>query len=466
MNSLVNNSLNGKKPLVVIDIVGLTPSMLGQYTPNLNALIKDGFIATLDGVFPAVTTTAQATMLTGTSPSEHGIVGNGWYFRDLAEVKFWLQPNRLIQGEKVWHKLKKDNPQFSCSQLFWWYNMYADVENAITPRPHYPADGRKIMGLYSQPADLQSDIENKIGEFPFFNFWGPTADIRSSRWIVDCAIEEFKTNQPSLQLVYLPHLDYNLQRLGPDDPAINEDIAAIDVEAGRLIDFARAQGAQVMVVSEYGISKVKQSVSINRILRQQGLLAVRESVTWELLDSGASRAFAVADHQLAHVYVKDVNDIEKVKKLLESTPGIERVLDSETKGLMGIDHERCGELIAIAEPECWFDYYYWLDDNKAPDFARTVDIHRKPGYDPVELFVDPTIRFPLLKIAKNVIKKKLGMRMLMDVIPLDTSLVKGNHGRLPENADDGPLLIGSNREMAADSYPMKAVFELIQRHFA
>ena len=457
---------NDNKPLVVIDIVGLTPSMLGQYTPNLNALVKDGFIATLDGVFPAVTTTAQATMLTGKSPSLHGIVGNGWYFRDLAEVKFWLQPNRLIQGEKVWHKLKKQSPQFSCSQLFWWYNMYADVENAITPRPHYPADGRKIMGLYSQPAKLHSDIENKIGEFPFFNFWGPTADIRSSRWIVDCAIEEFKTNKPNLQLVYLPHLDYNLQRLGPDDSAINDDIAAIDLEAGRLIDFAREQGAEIMVVSEYGICKVKQSVSINRILRQQGLLAVRESVTWELLDCGASRAFAVADHQVAHVYIKDVKDIEKVKKLLEATPGIERVLDNDTKGTMEIDHERCGELIAIAEPECWFDYYYWLDDNKAPDFARTVDIHRKPGYDPVELFVDPKIRFPLLKIAKNVVKKKLGMRMLMDVIPLDTSLVKGNHGRLADNADDGPLLIGSNREMAADSYPMKAVFELIQRHFA
>jgi predicted AlkP superfamily pyrophosphatase or phosphodiesterase len=456
---------NNNKPLVVIDIVGLNQSMLGQYTPNLNALIQDGFVAPMTGVFPAVTTTAQASMLTGTSASKHGIVGNGWYFRDQAEVKFWLQPNQLVQGDKVWHKLKQANPQFSCSKLFWWYNMYADVDNAITPRPHYPADGRKVMGLYSEPAQLQEDIEKQIGVFPFFNFWGPKADIRSSRWIVDCAIEEFKANRPNLQLVYLPHLDYNLQRLGPDDPAINQDIEAIDFEAGRLIDFAREQGAQVMVVSEYGISEVNQSVSINRIFRHNGLLQVRKSLSWELLDTGASRAFAVADHQVAHIYVKDANDISKVKKLLQNTPGIERVLDSEGKKELQVDHQRSGELIAIAEPQCWFDYYYWLDDSKAPDFARTVDIHRKPGYDPVELFVDPQIKFPLLKIAKNVAKKKLGMRMLMDVIPLTPELVKGSHGRLADSAETGPLIITSDKKMAADHYHMQDVFNLIQQHF-
>jgi predicted AlkP superfamily pyrophosphatase or phosphodiesterase len=452
-------------PLVVIDIVGLNASMLGDHTPNLNALVQDGFMAPLDGVFPALTTTAQASMLTGTSPAQHGIVGNGWYFRDQAEVRFWLQPNRLVQGDKVWHKLKQDNSQFSCSKLFWWYNMYADVNNAITPRPHYPADGRKIMGLYSEPAKLQETIENKIGTFPFFNFWGPAADIRSSRWIVDCAIEEFKINHPDLQLVYLPHLDYNLQRLGPQDPAINQDIHDIDHEAGRLIDFAKGQGADIMVVSEYGITTVKQSVSLNQILRQAGLLQVRESVSWELLDTGASRAFAVADHQIAHVYIKDPTDIGKVKTLLENTPGVERVLDADSKVDSQINHQRSGELIAVAEPDCWFDYYYWFDDSKAPDFARTVDIHRKPGYDPVELFVDPKIRFPLLKVAKNVAKKKLGMRMLMDVIPLMPELVKGSHGRLADSPENGPILLASNKKMAADSYPMQAVFNLIQQHF-
>jgi predicted AlkP superfamily pyrophosphatase or phosphodiesterase len=465
--------MNKKNPLVVIDIVGLTASILGEHTPNLNALVQDGFMAPMDGVFPAVTTTAQASMLTGTSPAQHGIVGNGWYFREQAEVRFWLQSNHLVQGDKVWHKLKQANSDFSCSKLFWWYNMYADVDSAITPRPHYPADGRKIMGLYSEPAQLQDTIEKQIGTFPFFNFWGPAADIRSSHWIVDCAIAEFKLNRPDLQFVYLPHLDYNMQRLGPNDPAINQDIRDIDHEAGRLIDFARSQGAEIMVVSEYGITAVQQSVSLNRVLRQAGLLQVRESVSWELLDTGASRAFAVADHQVAHIYVKNAADIGQVKKLLESTPGVERVLDAQTKIDYQINHARSGELIAIAEPGSWFNYYYWLDERKAPDFSRTVDIHRKPGYDPVELFIDPKIRFPRLKVAKNVAKKKLGMRMLMDVIPLAPELIKGSHGRLAERPEDGPLVISSatipelvKQKMDTESLPMTSVFELILAHFS
>lgn len=454
-----------KKPLVVIDIVGLTQSMLGEHTPNLMALVNYGFMASLNGVFPALTTTAQASMLTGRKPAQHGIVGNGWYFRDQAEVKFWLQSNHLVEGEKVWQALKKNDSTFSCSKLFWWYNMYADVDNAITPRPHYPADGRKVMGLYSSPAKLHQQIENKVGTFPFFNFWGPASDIRSSRWIVDCAIAEFDMNRPSLQLVYLPHLDYNLQRLGPDDPKVIQDIRDIDNEAGRLIEHVRAGGAEVMVVSEYGITSVNQSVSLNRILREAGFLKVRESLHWELLDCGASRAFAVADHQVAHVYIKDRSDIPKVKQLLERTPGVERALDRAQQREFAIEHGRSGELVVIAEPGCWFDYYYWLDEQKAPDFARTVDIHRKPGYDPVELFTDPTIRFLKLKVAKNLAKKKLGMRMLMDVIPLDTTLVKGSHGRLASSVEQGPVLLASNRQLGADSYPMEAVFSLIQRHF-
>jgi len=458
------------KPLVVINVVGLTPALLGEQTPNINRLINDGIMMPMQGVFPAVTTTAQASILTGLSPAQHGIVGNGWYFREQAEVRFWLQSNHLVQHEKVWHKLKRKQPGLKCSNLFWWYNMYADVDNAITPRPHYPADGRKVMGLYSQPAQLHQQIENKIGQFPFFNFWGPAADIRSSRWIVDCAIAEFELNTPDLQLVYLPHLDYNLQRLGPDDPQIHQDVELIDAEAGRLIDFVQSHGADVMLVSEYGLSPVKQSISINRVLREAGLLAVRESVSWELLDCGASRAFAVADHQIAHVYIRELGDIKKVKKLLSGTPGIEQVLERDQQHRYQIDHERSGELVLIAEPECWFDYYYWLDDSKAPDFARTVDVHRKPGYDPAELFIDPKLRFPKFKIAKRLIQKKLGQRMLMDVIPLDSSLVKGSHGRIEDSPENGPLFISSNKEVfkqleRRNTLPMQQVSRLLQQHF-
>lgn len=453
------------KPLVVVNIVGLTPALLGADTPRLNALIADGFLAQLEGVFPAVTCTAQASMLTGALPTQHGIVANGWYFRDLAEVWLWRQANPLVQGEKVWEAARKQVPGFSCAQLFWWYNMYASVDYAVTPRPIYPADGRKIPALYSQPAELSQTLEHRLGAFPFFNFWGPAAGIASSRWIAACAREVFEAYRPTLTLVYLPHLDYNLQRLGPADPAIAQDIRQIDQVAGDLIEHVRADGAEVMVVSEYGIETATGPVHINRLLREQGYLSVRETLGWELLDYGASRAFAVADHQIAHVYIKDPCDIGAVARLLHRTKGIERVLEGPDKAAWGIDHPRSGELVVLAEQGRWFTYYYWLEDGKAPDFARTVDIHRKPGYDPAELFIDPTLRWPKLKIAFRLLQKKLGFRMLLDVIPLRPELVKGTHGRVSPLPDQSPLLIATNRRIAADGYRLQDIKHLILKHW-
>lgn len=454
------------KPLAVISIVGLTPALLGEHTPNLNALVKDGFSAPLDGVFPAVTCTAQASMLTGLPPSQHGIVANGWYFRELAEVMFWKQANGLMQGEKVWETARQRIlPDFTTAKLFWWYNMYASVDWSVTPRPIYPADGRKIPGLYSSPANLEQSLQNELGAFPFFDFWGPKSGIASSEWIARCGAAVFKRHRPTLSLIYLPHLDYNLQRLGPNDPRIWEDVRAIDRVAGTLIDDLRSGGADILVVSEYGIEQVNRPVHINRVLREAGLLAVRETLGWELLDCGASRAFGVADHQVAHVYVKNANDLAKVAKLLRATPGIERVLDADAQREWGIAHPRSGELVAVAEPNAWFTYYYWLDDAKAPDFARTVDIHRKPGYDPVELFADPGISLLPAKIAWRLLQKKLGFRMLMDVIPLKAEMVKGSHGRLPSRPEDGPMLISSRKDLALAKLPMTGVRDLILQHW-
>ena len=452
------------KPLAVISIVGLTPGLLGQHTPNLNALVKDGFSAPMDGVFPAVTCTAQASMLTGLTPSQHGIVANGWYFRELAEVMFWKQANGLMQGEKVWETARKQQPGYTTAKLFWWYNMYASVDWSVTPRPIYPADGRKIPGLYSSPAALEQSLQDELGDFPFFDFWGPKSGIASSDWIARCGAAVFKRHRPNLSLIYLPHLDYNLQRLGPNDPRIWEDVRAIDRVAGTLIDQLRGDGADILVVSEYGIDRVDRPVHINRVLRDAGLLAVRETLGWELLDCGASRAFGVADHQVAHVYVKNPGDLAQTAKLLRATPGIEHVLEAEAQRAWGIAHPRSGELVAIAAPGAWFTYYYWLDDAKAPDFARTVDIHRKPGYDPVELFVDPTIALLPAKIAWRVLQKKLGFRMLMDVIPLTAELVKGSHGRLPNRIEDGPMLISSRKDLAVDKLAMTGVRDLILKH--
>jgi len=453
-----------KTPLVVINIVGLTQSLLGRHTPHLNRLIEDGTVVAAGGVFPAVTTSVQSSMLTGTPPAEHGVVGNGWYFRDLAEVMFWKQSNHLVQGSKVWDRLKRANGEFRVSKLFWWYNMYASVDYSMTPRPHYAADGRKLMDLYSWPRGLHQSIEAEIGKFPFFNFWGPRAGIESSEWIARAAGLEFERNRPDLQLVYLPHLDYNLQRLGPDDPRIWQDVAEIDAVAGRLIEQVRNGGAEVMVVSEYGIEAVDTPVGLNQVLREHGYLEVRESFDWELLDAGASRAFAVADHQIAHLYVKEPRDIEPVRRLLEGLPGVARVLDDAGKREFAIDHPNAGELVAIAEPGAWFHYYYWLDEDKAPDFARTVDIHRKPGYDPVELFIDPDIAFPAFRIGRRILQKMLGFRMLMDVIPLKPELVKGSHGRLLSHSATGPMLI-LPKTLACDQCSLLDVAALIERYF-
>ncbi len=426
---------------VVLDVVGLTPDLLGPSTPGLSAWAARGGTATIRAVSPAVTCTAQATYFTGTWPDTHGIVGNGWYFRDECEIKFWRQSNRLVQAEKIWEKARNLDRSFTCANLFCWYNMYSSVDYSVTPRPMYPADGRKLPDIYTQPAELRTELQADLGTFPLFHFWGPAASIRCSEWIAESAKRVERKYNPTLILIYLPHLDYPLQRLGPADPAISTDLRAIDRVCLDLIDFFESRGAQVILLSEYGMTRVSRPIYINRMLREKGLIATRDELGLELLDAGASAAFAVADHQVAHVYVNDQTRIAEVRKVIEALPGVERVLDEAGKKEFRLNHSRAGELVAIAAADAWFTYYYWLDDRRAPDFARTVDIHRKPGYDPVELFIDPRIILPQLKVAGKLARKLLGFRYLMDVIPLDATLVKGSHGRRTDKSGEGPLFV-------------------------
>ncbi len=452
------------KPLLILNVVGLTYEMLGPHTPHLKRLADDGFARPMSTVLPAVTCTAQSTLLTGTLPREHGAVANGWYFRDLADVWLWRQSNHLVRGERIYDVGRQRDSAYTTAKMFWWYNMYASVEYSMTPRPSYPADGRKIMDSYSHPAELKDQLQTRYGVFPLFKFWGPTADITSTRWIADASGDVMQQHRPSLTLVYLPHLDYNLQRLGPHDPRIAEDIRLVDAEAGKLIDLARTLGMEILVVSEYAITEVSKPVHINRILRQHGYLTVRkEALGWETLDFGASRAFAVSDHQVAHVYVRRPEDLAAVKLLLSMTDGIEGVFDRREQQQFGLDHERSGELVAVASERAWFTYYYWLDDAVAPDYARTVDIHRKPGYDPVELFVDPKLALPQLRVARRLAQKLMGFRYYMDVIGLDATIVKGSHGRLPtpgREVQEAPVFISSNRAIECDEVLMTDVKRL------
>ncbi|MFL5821466.1 MAG: alkaline phosphatase family protein [Solirubrobacteraceae bacterium] len=447
-------------PVVVVDVVGMTPRLLG-HMPRMRALAADGFQARLDPVLPALTCPVQSTILTGLDPAGHGIVGNGWYFRDLGEVLLWRQHNRLVQGEKVWEAARGMSPGYTAANLCWWYAMGATTDITLTPRPVYHADGRKSPDCYTDPPALRDELTRELGRFPLFSYWGPGAGIESSRWIAAAGKRVLERESPDLLLTYLPHLDYDLQRFGPDGTEAVRAALAVDEVAGELVDFARARGATVVVLSEYGITAVSRPVDINRRLRRAGLLRVYTQEGMEYLDPWASEAFAVADHQIAHVYVRDARVVGRVCELLSDLEGVELVLDREGKAAAGLDHPRAGELVAIADRDAWFTYYYWLEDDSAPDFARTVEIHRKPGYDPAELFMDPGDRLVKLRAARALARRQLGLRYLLDVVPLDPSCVRGSHGRLPPHPDDGPILICSDSSAARDAFAAREVKSLL-----
>lgn len=449
---------------LVIDVVGLTPKLL-EFAPNLRALADAHTKRPLKTVTPAVTCSVQSTFVTGALPREHGIVGNGWYFRDLAQVWLWRQSNRLVHGDKLWDVARRRDPSFTCAKLFWWYNMYANVDWSLTPRPMYTADGRKLPDVYSEPPELRDSLSQELGQFPLFNFWGPRSSIVSSQWIAQSALRVMEQKSPTLTLVYLPHLDYDLQKYGPDHANIKAAVVAIDAVCGELIDSAKKRGQRIIVLSEYGITPVTDAVCVNRVLRKAGLLRVREELGREQLDPGASDAFAVCDHQIAHVYVKNPSRIEEVRAALSPVDGIERILNREEQATIGLDHERSGELVLLSRADRWFAYYFWLDDERAPDYARTVDIHNKPGYDPVELFLDPAIKFPTLSVGSRLLRRKLGFRTLLDVIPLDPSLVRGSHGRITDDENAGPVFITTEPQFLGDgSVAATDVRDVILRH--
>jgi predicted AlkP superfamily pyrophosphatase or phosphodiesterase len=432
------------KRTVVLNVVGLSRSLLNKGMPRLGRLALNS--VPIETITPAVTCSVQATFLTGAMPSMHGIVGNGWYSREMSEVLFWKQSNRLIQAEKIWHHGKSLNSSFTCANTFWWFNMVTDADWAVTPRPVYCSDGRKLPDCYTVPPELRDTFNREFGQFPLFQFWGPAASITSSKWISRAALAIEEIYEPALHLVYLPYLDYILQKAGPDGQ-IGKELSEIDELCGKLIDSFRERGCRVVVLSEYGITQVNRAVHPNRILRDAGFLTLKTDLGREYLDFGRCRAFAVSDHQAAHIYIARKKDIVSVKRAFSGIPGIDFILDEKGKKEFGLDHERSGELVLISEPHSWFTYYYWNKDVKAPDFARTVNIHAKPGYDPCELFIDPEITLPKFKIFRTLLKKHFGFRYQMEVIPLDAGLVRGSHGRITINPDDGPVFMTSEPKL-------------------
>ncbi|MEM7577724.1 MAG: nucleotide pyrophosphatase/phosphodiesterase family protein [Planctomycetota bacterium] len=425
------------QPLAVLNVVGLSGSLLA-HAPNLRRLAEQTTITRLRPVLPAVTCSVQSSMLTGKpvdGADGHGVVGNGWFNDEQQEIQFWKQSNRLVQAECVWDTARRIAEQrgqrFTCANLFWWFNMASSVNLAVTPRPQYRADGRKVPDIWTRPSELRDALQNQLGRFPLFNFWGPGSNLKSSRWIADAARQVAEQHDPTLTLIYLPHLDYGLQKLGPHHPDIPQHVAEIDAIVGELIEFFQARGRRVIALSEYGIEAVDTPIAVNRRLRKAGLLAVRDEAGRELLDPVASQAFAVADHQVAHVYHQPEVKLPPIPRCTPTT----------------LDHPRAGQTVLVADAGAWFTYDYWPEDQpeKAPDFARTVDIHRKPGYDPRELFLG--VR--KTSLAWKIAKRKLGVRGLFDVIPLDPNLVKGSHGRTDTPQELRPVILGDH-DLSAD----------------
>ena len=440
--------------VALLDIVALSRNLIGPDTPAISAFAeRSGGIASLVPSFPAVTTTVQTSMLTGRPVGEHGIVANGWYDRTEGEVKFWKQSQGMVDSEPIWREARRRDRRFTCANVCCWYAMNSDVDVFVTPRPIYRANGRKLPDCLTRPAELRDVLQERFGTFPLFRFWGPGAGIESTRWITDAAIEVADRYRPTLQTIYLPHLDYPLQKLGPGHPDIPGHLRDLDREVGRLLSHLEEQGVRVLIASEYAIEPVDRPVALNRVLREHGLLEFREECGSEIMLPSESAAFAIADHQVAHVYVRDESRVQEVAGILRSVEGVDRI---GTPGEFGIRHERSGDLVVLAEHGSWFIHDWWLDEDRAPDYSRTVDIHRKPGYDPRELFISSRLRM-IWKIALM----KLGIRTTLDVIPLDAGLVRGSHGRADPRPGREPVLVGIDAGEADQGIPCEAVRSIL-----
>lgn len=398
----------------IINVVGLTPALL-KHSVHIRKRLRG---SAWESPFPALTCSSQATILTGQLPSKHGIVANGWLFRDTQEIRFWQQARQLIQAPLCYEGKKSLN-------LFWWFSLGAQQDYVI-PRPYYGCDGSKAFGIMDTTG---LELEKKMGKFPFPSFWGPYAGLPSSQWIAKAAALSMREKKPEITWVYLPHLDYDDQRRGPGNP---DRVKEVDHCANLIFQAADDINAKVVVLSEYGLTKVNRAVYLNHYLRQKGWLKVRSGPFGEILQPQSSRAFAVVDHQIAHIYINDLPE-QDVIAAIQGIDGVDRVCDPEE---LNLHHSRAGELVVLSKKDSWFAYPYWLEEKQQPDFAQTVDIHRKPGYDPCELFCESKTR-----AALRLIQKKLGFRYRFDITPLDTSLVQGSHG-LVQNGDQGPLIMG------------------------
>lgn len=396
--------------------------------PNLRELMAGGEIADLVPSFPCVTCPVQANMTTGSPPDAHGVVANGFYWRDRRRVEMWTSPNDCIEKPQIWDLLSHHPSGLTSAVWFPLHAKHCEAEYACTAAPIHNPDGSESLWCYTRPTELYGELRDTLGHFPLQHFWGPMANVKSTAWILESAVVAAKRWRPNFLYIYLPHLDYDAQRYGPDSAQAEQAVGDLDRLLGRIADELRAAydaNPLWLMAGEYAIGPVCHVTYPNRVLREAGLLKVLETDDGELIDFAASRAWALADHQHSHVFVAggDMAIADRVADLFRDREGIAEVLVGDDRGKYHLDHPRSGEAILVSKPDSWQAYSWWLEDDRAPGFARKVDIHRKPGYDPVELHFDPATKS----------------------IPLDATRIKGSHG--------APVLDPSQRSVMVASQP-------------
>ena len=414
------------KQIVVIDLVGAVPRHFDRPAlfPELARLFRTGGVRPLRPVFPAVTCPVQVSLVTGSLPSQHGIVANGLYDRAARRATMWTWPAARIERPPLWEVLRKRLPRARTAVMFFQGLKAATADIYVNPHPKHTPDGRTLPWCDSRPETLYPHLVQSLGHFPLHSYWGPMAGIESTHWILNASLRTLAQFKPELSLIYVPHLDYVGQRSGPDAAEFATESRRVDALVAQfIVDLRKAFAPSrptVLLLSEYALAAVSRAACPNLALRDAGLLTTKIEDDAELLDLAGSRAFALVDHQVAHVYAAP-DAIDDAAAVLADLEGVAEVCRGDRLRELGVAHANAGDLVLLSEPDAWFAYYWWDNPARAPAFARTVDIHRKPGYDPAELFFEPGTRS----------------------ISLDPNVVRGSHGLPADTAARSGLLAGT-----------------------
>jgi len=437
------------KKLILLSIPGLRHKDLSSM-PKLCGLTDAGSFATLQPSFPCVTCPVQANMTTGKRPDGHGVVANGFFWRDKGQVEMWTSPNDCIDSPQIWDLISHHPDEPTSAVWFPLHSKMSEADYVCTPAPIHNPDGSESLWCYTRPQELYGELRDELGHFPLQHFWGPMANIKGSSWIADSAAVAAGRWQPDFFYIYLPHLDYAAQSQGPDSPAAAEAVTALDEVIGKMAtEMAEAYADDDvlwLIAGEYAITPVDHVTYPNRVLRDAGLLRVVEKEDGEHLDPVGSKAWAMVDHQFSHVFVADADPTitAQVADLFRGQEGIAEVLTGQQIIRYELDHDRSGEVILISTPNSWQAYYWWQSDDRAPGYARTVDIHRKPGYDPVEMHID----------------------MSTKSIPLDATLIKGSHGAPAGDGSQKTVLLTSDASVLPEEVVDDVdVFGMVMRYF-